>query len=649
MSNNQNNNDIYNDPQCDSRYDLKMDSSGPYIGVVTRHLDQQCMGRIQIWIQELSGGLPPDNETTWIKADYASPFFGSTVLDPRNVDAASTTQSYGMWFVPPDLGIQVLVMFVNNDPHRCYWFACVPAALSNHMVPGIAGRKACNPDAATNDPVTEYDKVAAAAAGITGAKAIADPKITPTHVIQQRILQNQGLDKDIARGIGISTARRETPSTVFGISTPGRVTKRLVEDPTQSAIGYQMVTGRYGGHQFIMDDGNALGDSQLVKLRSAQGGTIMINDTIGSIYVINQSGSAWVELSANGRIDIYGNDSFSVHSEKDINFTADNDINIFASNNLNIVANQINTDAATQLHHSSKNFYTRSPDVITESDSLTFIAQKGAGSPLASDQASQYGSGLVIVADNGDLQFAKFEDGKPKIGEGNIKIQSFTGTASVQSVMGTELQSLTNVTLHSEGKLELFAKGGIFEDPTALPQGLGSVFALVSVLELEMGSIAKALQLIASYLAGSFILIQNVAAYVGDETAATAAGNLSAQPTTTISPIAAAIVTVMRAYGFGCNWHAGITAKIKKLQDPIVRTSAVVPITKLNTNNSTNQIERTHVPIMPQREPWAGHEIQMSDSTIDISTGLNTGDAMFTTGKGVAFPEETTKISQGGT
>lgn len=679
---------------------------GPFIGVVMNNLDPTYMGRLQVWIPELSGGLPPEDKTTWFTVGYAPPFYGVTNLNyDKSVNSSNTSQSYGMWFVPPDLGVQVMVAFVNNDPARGYWFACVPSQLLNYMVPGIAGRKAVAPDAATNEPVTEYNKCADAKTltGIPGAATLSDPNLTPPHLIQQSILQTQGLDKDDARGPSLSTARREVPSSVFGISTPGPAVSRKANSPTESAQAAQdflTVTARYGGHQFVMDDGNALGQSQMIKLRSSQGGTIMINDTIGSIYVINQNGTGWIEITANGRIDVYGKGSISLHSEQDINLTADNDININASNNLNMVASQINSDANAQLHHSKSQFYIRGPDVILESDSLSFIAKAGAGN----GEASKNGSGLSIVADSGNMQFVKFDnDGKPVLGQGGLDIQSFTGKITMQSVTGLELKSLENLTLHSQGRWEIYAKGGIYEDLTALPTGFGSMFALVETMALELKLItaefatmlggvdaigglltvtAGQLQVLATEVAGyvpatdgllaALALTpapspgtplnpgvaagaQTVGAELGalaTEVAVAAGTVVSTVPNvlntlnTSITSESATINAIFLAYSLICNWHAGVTAKIAQLT-PNTVTSAVVPIPTPYINDTSTGPQQTNVPIVPQHEPWAGHDIHVSANAGQAPPGSKTGDAVFPNGKGMAFPNDTTNIVSG--
>jgi hypothetical protein len=56
------------------------------------------------------------------------------------------------------------------------------------------------------------------------------------------------------------------------------------------------------------------------------------------IYICNSKGTAWIEFTSDGKIDIFAADSVSVHSEVDFNFRADRNVNIEAGNNVNIVA-----------------------------------------------------------------------------------------------------------------------------------------------------------------------------------------------------------------------------------------------------------------------------------------------------------------------
>ena len=43
-----------------------------------------------------------------------------------------------MWFVPPDVGTKVLVIFAEGNPNMCYWIGCVNDTYQNFAVPGNA-------------------------------------------------------------------------------------------------------------------------------------------------------------------------------------------------------------------------------------------------------------------------------------------------------------------------------------------------------------------------------------------------------------------------------------------------------------------------------------------------------------------------------
>ena len=109
--------------------------NGPYIGVIKNNLDPTRSGRLQVYITDLGGS--EDEVQNWRTVSYASPFFGSTFQpEATEVTAHDTVHhNYGMWMVPPDIGNEVLCIFVNGDPGRGYWFACVDKHLSHNGLP----------------------------------------------------------------------------------------------------------------------------------------------------------------------------------------------------------------------------------------------------------------------------------------------------------------------------------------------------------------------------------------------------------------------------------------------------------------------------------------------------------------------------------
>jgi hypothetical protein len=311
-------------------------SPGPYVGIVKQNADQQRMGRLWVWLPLLS----PDEEdqTKWVCCSYASPFAGFT--RPPNNDGTdnftNTKHAYGMWFIPPDIGVKVLVVFADGQSDKAFWISCIFEGHSHYMVPGLGA--SINSDFKTGPsttipqdqrpdrvPVVEYNDNNPTLDG--NPAWFKNPK--PMHQTQERILQEQGLDFDYLRGAILTSSQRESPSQVFGISTPGR----LIDDGKTE--GYKV---RRGGHTFVMDDGDSVGDNNFTRLRTAGGHQILMHDTGDFMYISNSKGTAWVEINSVGDIEIFSNGNFSLRAATNINLHADGDINMYAGNKLKVVA-----------------------------------------------------------------------------------------------------------------------------------------------------------------------------------------------------------------------------------------------------------------------------------------------------------------------
>lgn len=327
----------------ESRSRVKLPSPGPFLAEVTNHLDPIYMGRLEV---ALTKGMPSsirDQGETYV-VSYLSPFAGNTSVRYEGTNAGDfndVQKSYGFWMIPPDIGATVMVIFIDGDPNQGYFFGCVQDTFQNHMTPGIAASKQV---AMTDEqrrkygtdylPVAEFHKK---------SRKIDNPNAErfakPIHPFADRLLQ-QGLLLDTTRGVTSSGARREVPSGVFGISTPGP----LDDSPgaKRGKIGYegntQAPVSRLGGSTFVMDDGDVNGQNELVRIRTRTGHQILMHNSQDLIYIGNSKGTAWIELTSNGKIDIFAQDSVSIHTENDFNFRADRDINIEAGRNINVRA-----------------------------------------------------------------------------------------------------------------------------------------------------------------------------------------------------------------------------------------------------------------------------------------------------------------------
>jgi hypothetical protein len=385
--------------------------------VVKNTVDASRLGRIQVYIPELgaggSGTGADDSPSNWRTVSYASPFFGETYQSPAAPSLKNTFEdtrhTYGWWMTPPDIGTKVLVLFVNGDPNRGYYFACVPTGLSQHMLPGLAGSS--DIDGAEQGAVREQlgDSKFAPVAEFNenNTKAASDPKFLqnkkPLHTVQTNIYKNQGLLQDQQRGPITSSSQRESPSFVYGFSTPGRplddqATNDVLE-PSGTDVDVSKltprVTSRKGGHSFVLDDGDASGDSRIVRLRSAAGHQILLNDTEGFIHVINASGTGWVEITKTGEIMIYSQGGVNLRTQGDLNLHSDKDVNIFAGKNLNLAAGAgIQLDATNNIvsHAGGKNIVYAKTQVELLGNTGLRLESKGSGSFSASGTLDFNGS-----------------------------------------------------------------------------------------------------------------------------------------------------------------------------------------------------------------------------------------------------------------
>lgn len=349
-------------------------SPGPYLAKVVSHLDPTYMGVLEVELLHESGNdEQEEGQLHYVK--YLSPFAGQTSLyHVKNTDNYDNTQkSYGFWMVPPDPGVMVMCIFVDGDPRKGYWFGCVQDLNMNFSMPGNAATEIATAKTTSKSrvPVAEYNKKVHEGTSENDLTQIKKPA-TP----QEKALDDQGLLEDDARGITTSSARREFPSAVFGISTPGPLDKqgpRGEYGKKQWRVKDKPIS-RLPGSSFVMDDGDdkwerkktpwegppeyadveagetGLRDrphNELIRLRTRTGHQILMHNSEDLIYIGNARGTAWIEFTSDGKIDVFATDSINFHTKQDFNFFVDRDFNLEIGRNFNI-------KIAEELHLESK-------------------------------------------------------------------------------------------------------------------------------------------------------------------------------------------------------------------------------------------------------------------------------------------------------
>ena len=338
--------------------------SGPYIAVVKNTVDPLRMGRLGVVVPELSRTDGHDiNPSQIIWCQYLSPFYGAKPFKANTKDPAEGPQqrSYGMWAIPPDVDTNVLVIFAKGEKGQknAFWLGCIQEPLTNHMVPGNGASENVIQD---SNNYSEEERARGGGSNFSDLEKYGttylpvqeknkkryregETNLTmgeweyPVNTALADQLLEQGLVQDEIRGTTSSSARRETPSQVFGWNTPGRIS----ENSRELNIGVNdtpLQVDRDLGHSFVMDDGDEGGENRLTRIRTASGHQLLMHDTEGVVYIANASGKAFIEMNADGKVSIYATDGISMRTEGDFNLHSDRNIQFHAKEKIKFTAEE---------------------------------------------------------------------------------------------------------------------------------------------------------------------------------------------------------------------------------------------------------------------------------------------------------------------
>tara|TARA_Y100000310_G_C20643016_1_gene795007 strand:+ start:71 stop:1879 length:1809 start_codon:yes stop_codon:yes gene_type:complete len=388
---------------------------GPYVGIVKNTIDPLKMGRLGVLIPSISN-VPATSKDSGkvIWCQYLSPFYGvkpfSSVAKDDAYSHTTSQSSYGMWAVPPDIETHVLVIFAQGDKQQshAFWIGCVQEPLTNQMVPGMGASKASKLGKETVGPhdvkkatsgiktsnygtellpIGEKNKNMYATGESIDAMALWH---YPVNVDLANQLRTQGLVQDPVRGTTTSSARRESPSQVFGISTPGRI-KTTSRTPNIGLEGIPVAVDRTIGHSFVMDDGDAGNENQLIRLRTASGHQLLMHDTEGVVYIANGSGKAFIEMEKDGTISVFSDAGINLRSGGDFNIHSDTNMQFHAKGSIKFTAEQnVNLNAEQFVH------------VIGETGVLT-SSQSGTVQTYGSKGISSYSGGQQMHGASGNF------------------------------------------------------------------------------------------------------------------------------------------------------------------------------------------------------------------------------------------------------
>ena len=408
---------------------------GVFMGFVKDTTDVQKMGRLRVWIPEF--GSAPDEENSWVIVNYCSPFAGATNAygnNPNDIKAFEGTQtSYGMWMVPPDINNQVLVMFINGDPAKGIWIGCLFNQFMNNMIPGMAADTKNYQYNGKNIPVAEYNKNDLSV-------TIPDQALHPYEATKFKGLGNQGLITDPSRGVTDSGARRESPSNVFGILTPGPIIDKNVPEEEFR---------RKGGSSFIMDDGEG---TEYVQLATKSGAQIRISETSGYVYIINRDGTGWIQIDQKGNIDVFGARDISLRAQRDFNIRADRNVNIEAGQNIYVKAAKDTNETTTTFTYDVNN--------VPKPQTIPYWQYVGEGQGQGGNIVTQALNNWQSTTQNS--AFLTVIDNNMQIAIGNaFSLTTVNAGQDYNSKMGIKMTTDASYDLAVTGDIRVGANGAI--------------------------------------------------------------------------------------------------------------------------------------------------------------------------------------------
>jgi len=430
------------------------DQAGPFVAEIKAVGDPTKNNRVSVALIDATSNTSIDNPNTWLDVTIALPHYGNTPYttgsNTRSKETWDGSSSYGITISAPDVGTNCLVVFANGDRAQGYIIAFIPTAFQNTTTIGRGSSKHKG-----NISFSDADKATFYETGITfpvlekNLKSIKQASLEAVQKVKWAFdklmattLKTQGLLFDTTRGTTITSIEREAPASVLGMSTKGRpvpdpednpaILEKYKNSPDTLTLSEIDILNRKPGHSFSMDDGTIDGNNNLIRLRSGKGAQILLHDKKDLIYIANSKGTSWVEITSEGKIDIFATDSVSLHTKGDYNITADENFNVKAKN-INMMASG-DTDIVTTG--------------ITSIDSVGTIGIRSTGNILQKGALIHMNSGGNLPPEHTGSATARIPNHEPWGQHEDYDPASFT-----QDKTAAGLTSQVSVTIGVDGVL----------------------------------------------------------------------------------------------------------------------------------------------------------------------------------------------------
>lgn len=316
------------------------------IGIVADTNDPQQMGRVRAACPSLGDSYDtPVVNLPWCINGTAR-FAGQLQVGPRGSGSASTEGmiAYGNWSVPK-VGAQVLVMCIDGNPEYRVFIGSIHWQLAPHTLPHGRWKYEDNPALQKTTDQRPF-----------GPYSGSEKFIQPLQQNLQMAFGNKGEPNYEWR-----TRAADYQASAVDIEDLPYVYSKVQDDKDymwddwKSRQGYELnrqdpegtspITGKLydnmvystttpGFHSISMDDRQ---QNCRIRFRTTAGHQIIMDDTNERIYISTYNGYNWIELDAQGNIDIHTERRLSIHASKDINLTSDETIRMQAKKGIHFV------------------------------------------------------------------------------------------------------------------------------------------------------------------------------------------------------------------------------------------------------------------------------------------------------------------------
>lgn len=277
--------------------------------VVVDTADPQEMGRIKVWCPSVDGEKPDISILPWVT--YMSPLAGQAYDYPAGSSGAPSVGpvSYGFWAIPK-IGAQVIIAFLYGDSNQRVYVGSIFRDHGNRSLP-------------------------------TGRNTEGAPVSDSFNTIQPQL---SNLNAQFQNNLSASEARtrgayERQAAQAMTVKTDEEGYKRRVvpnHDPEVGSLDPQLYCiTTPGRHTILMQDHPT---NARVRVKTADGNQIILDDANERIYVSTARGRTWIELDSDGHVHLYGAESISMSAGKDFNLQALGNINLSAGGDVNIGA-----------------------------------------------------------------------------------------------------------------------------------------------------------------------------------------------------------------------------------------------------------------------------------------------------------------------